>query len=609
MSTTPPRSALPLHLDEVKNTPWSAGCGSHGSFQTQNTQEYYRPYLEADIERTAVIPFENFLSIAFNFSVNANHAEHGSFSTIANSKHFQTLLSKYKAEVGHETERYHPFNTLANHVLAELNKLYPREQPIVFCRNDHIPIDGSSAKRIPDCLTILQSAMSLGERSCWDNLSKEGPNCCPFHWSELLAFLEFKLTRTVLHSPPLSSSIDPTSVPHTGHLPGGVTRLPSSLNSGSLETESGFLFSGAFFTLTLCEYISNLSLNFTDNAVGYSQASTTATTPTLCAGTSLAPPFPSSPRTSSGRKTTSSQKRNRPVHVDNSRKRPRKDEDPPLSRQDTLLQCASYALEMLSHGGLRNHVFGALITDDEIELLYYDRSLPVRSKPLCFTKDPTALVTWLYCMHTSPPVWGRVSSIQAPPAPPRSLLPSTRSREKTKLSSTAPTSSKPLHSALLKLNNGKILELGDLVFQQHALIGRGTCVIRAKVKEPPGDPWAGMSIIVKVSFTPVTRTSEGELLDKIVGIAKKDDPDHWVLRHLPEVLHYEAFPTDATDVQARLSEYLKHADIPYENRVMQVLIMTELFHITELTTSDQLTPVIRHIFRCEFSMPIGSMAV
>jgi hypothetical protein len=47
----------------------------------------------------------------------------------------------------------------------------------------------------------------------------------------------------------------------------------------------------------------------------------------------------------------------------------------------SMLQCASYSLEMLSHGGLRSHVIGALVTDDTIQLLYYDRSTIIVSEP------------------------------------------------------------------------------------------------------------------------------------------------------------------------------------------------------------------------------------
>jgi hypothetical protein len=45
---------------------------------------------------------------------------------------------------------------------------------------------------------------------------------------------------------------------------------------------------------------------------------------------------------------------------------------------DLDLQCASYALELLWHGGLRNHVIAVAITDRKIELLYYDRSIIVK---------------------------------------------------------------------------------------------------------------------------------------------------------------------------------------------------------------------------------------
>jgi len=38
-----------------------------------------------------------------------------------------------------------------------------------------------------------------------------------------------------------------------------------------------------------------------------------------------------------------------------------------------MLHGASYALEMLSYGGLRSHAIGsALVSDDTVELLYYD---------------------------------------------------------------------------------------------------------------------------------------------------------------------------------------------------------------------------------------------
>jgi hypothetical protein len=42
-----------------------------------------------------------------------------------------------------------------------------------------------------------------------------------------------------------------------------------------------------------------------------------------------------------------------------------------MIRNDTLIQCASYALELLSNW---QPTEPALLTDDLLELLYYDRS-------------------------------------------------------------------------------------------------------------------------------------------------------------------------------------------------------------------------------------------
>jgi len=96
----------------------------------------------------------------------------------------------------------------------------------------------------------------------------------------------------------------------------------------------------------------------------------------------------------------------------------------------------------------------------------------------------------------------------------------------------------PLCRAQLKLNDSTILELGDLIFCQHALIGRGMCIIHTSVKaSQSNDPWPGKLLIVKFSFTPKAQTAEGEILNGIINLAKSNDEHHWVLDHLPEVLY------------------------------------------------------------------------
>ena len=64
----------------------------------------------------------------------------------------------------------------------------------------------------------------------------------------------------------------------------------------------------------------------------------------------------------------------------------------------SMLQCASYALEMLSHGGLRSHVISALVTDDTIQLLYYDHSIIIVSQPVNFLEDPSRFVATLHAI-------------------------------------------------------------------------------------------------------------------------------------------------------------------------------------------------------------------
>ena len=243
MTKTPPRAVLPPELDQgLKSTPWSAGSASHESYQTQNTQEHYKPYLTANITGATSIPFEDFLRFAFAFDSSKDDYD-SAFHAIATSPRFGSLLDKYKDDVRHETERYRPFNNLANYIIAELEKRYPSEEElIILCRNDHVPVEGSSASRSPDCVIVPASAMGHGERTSFDNLSKDGPKTNPFHWCELLAFVEFKLENRELHN--LSSvSLTEAATTTPAHHRGKVASLSSSkVNKSSRQFSSTFSY-------------------------------------------------------------------------------------------------------------------------------------------------------------------------------------------------------------------------------------------------------------------------------------------------------------------------------------------------------------------------------
>jgi hypothetical protein len=79
---------------------------------------------------------------------------------------------------------------------------------------------------------------------------------------------------------------------------------------------------------------------------------------------------------------------------------------------DLMLQCASYALEILSHGGLRSHLIGALVTDDTIELLYYDRSIVITSEPLNFIRYQPRFIEFLQAIASlSLQSWGYAANV------------------------------------------------------------------------------------------------------------------------------------------------------------------------------------------------------
>jgi hypothetical protein len=96
----------------------------------------------------------------------------------------------------------------------------------------------------------------------------------------------------------------------------------------------------------------------------------------------------------------------------------------------------------------------------------------------------------------------------------QSLLSMTMGERRTISASTFETKFiEPLRGMDFKLKNGITLTMGKLIYVQHELIGRGTFVIRAKVKyEPEGDAerWKDKSIVVKFNFTPHDWEAEGK---------------------------------------------------------------------------------------------------
>jgi hypothetical protein len=245
-----------------------------------------------------------------------------------------------------------------------------------------------------------------------------------------------------------------------------------------------------------------------------------------------------------------------------------------------MLQCASYALEMMSHGGLRSHVIGALVIDGTIQLLYYDRSIFLKSEPLNFLEDPLSLVAMLRAMCNLPRSQLSHANLITPPP----FL-------------GAPRRSEDIFDGLkLTLSDGTGLRLGSTIYQQHGIIGRGTCVVRAEYIAGSGarsddDSWV-RSLVVKLSWPAKSRVSENDLIAKARNAADHDE-HRWVLKHLPKVLHAEDRRIESLSpaLIARMGDV-------YEERVLRIIVQEELYPITERTNAVDLAQSFREIFKC-----------
>ncbi|KAJ7131627.1 hypothetical protein C8R46DRAFT_658699 [Mycena filopes] len=234
------------------------------------------------------------------------------------------------------------------------------------------------------------------------------------------------------------------------------------------------------------------------------------------------------------------------------------------------VQCASYALEMLSYSGLRSHVIGGLITNNVIQLLYYDRSIIVKSEEMDFKANPTLFITMLKRIASlSDSQWGfhRLTQPRLKQIYLKGVLTS------------------PFGNSTLTLNDQRKLHLGETIFQAHGIIGRGTCVSRATLD--------GQNVVVKWSWPAKSRMAEAAFVRR--ATEKATGNSAWVLNHLPKIIYEEEQELDADSPQRRLSEHLGDE---YEDRVFRLVVQEELFPITSLTTAEELSQAFHGIFKC-----------
>jgi hypothetical protein len=194
---TPPAGAATTPQSfAIHSTPHSQGSSSHYSYQSQNHQSDYKPYLKEDLKHQYTVTFDEFLNDILHLAPDWIDKNASRISDIVHTQRFGKMVSKYREPVTHETSRYPPFIVLANHVINQLD--HKPDSDICFCRNDPVLVGGSCAERKPDVAGVRCQSLEVSERSSVDNLMKDGPHGACFWWTEVLLFFEFKLFRKML---------------------------------------------------------------------------------------------------------------------------------------------------------------------------------------------------------------------------------------------------------------------------------------------------------------------------------------------------------------------------------------------------------------------------
>ncbi|KAJ7357242.1 hypothetical protein DFH08DRAFT_736677 [Mycena albidolilacea] len=392
------------------------------------------------------------------------------------------------------------------------NHCLGKDASIQFCRDDPQIIRGSPAQRKPDVISVMFAALLLSARDGADNLQDRGPpDDDAFHWLETISFWEFKFE-------PLAAAADSAS-----NSKSRSKKTPSKSRPGSSSSRQA---SGSGRQLT----------------------ATTAD--------------------SAGSNNNTGKKRKR---TDDSASGPKAKKHKPL--EDPRRQCASYALELLTYGGLRSHVIGGLITNNSMELLYYDRSIIIRSDPFDFIEDTARFLNLLDAVKgLTKTQWG-----YHPLLPPPNV---TKIIDKGILSD-------PFRRSSIDFRGGVSLELEDTIFQSHGLIGRGTCVSRATMRPD------GKAAIVKWSWPAKTRKSEAEFIAE--ATAKATGNDAWVRKHLPQLLNSKEQEFGVGTPQLEMFRLFPEE---YELRELRIAVLEELFPITDLTSAEDLGRAFYDIFLC-----------
>jgi hypothetical protein len=248
----------------------------------------------------------------------------------------------------------------------------------------------------------------------------------------------------------------------------------------------------------------------------------------------------------------------------------------PKSTTDLFTQCASYALEMMSHGGIRHHALGASIVGSNITLQYYGHSVILYSKPFNIIDDFAQFLSVLrLLMSLGHQGWGFADPV---PTSSSHTPPWIFDKRKPHLS---------LYQGLHYQLGGQTFVLGDILHQQHGIIGRGTCVIGAESNQ-------GVEAVVKFSWRESERTQENVFIEHALRHAPPREDVNSIARHLPSILGHKTDDRWMTTLGSKC-----------EPRHLQIMAFAKLTPITHITNVTELAEAYRGIFKCSCSLLVS----
>ncbi|KAG7446129.1 uncharacterized protein BT62DRAFT_1076518 [Guyanagaster necrorhizus] len=579
------RKAKARPRPQLQNTPYGHGTASHSVIELQTVDGHDHnvtemdAYLREDLRRRIFIEFETFLVKILHLPDDWRVSFKSVIDAVQDDPDFKGLLWGYlnlcnKVGTGYEKERrlYCPHADLCNRVIdvaqMQSGTEVSNDDNIEFFRMDPYSVRGSNDAVRPDIVGMLRTIFKLPDcQEARDRIKKFGRDKrCPSRfvpgWPHVIEVKEMKATDDTIDEGVGAIRLltkdgkDPMTTRPKKNRKDKKDEPKPAESSGASSTQEGEASQGG-------------SKGRKRKADTENERSSSK--------------FARTSKTVSSRAQRAFDDDSFPSGTDRAEK--------------ARIQCARYALQILSNAGLRSHALVTLIDCDRVQLSYYDRSAIIVSQAIDLGEkdDEMLFIAMLIGCH-------RLTLKQ------RGILhhiiedPYITNFNRFNTVSNDP---KKLFSGLLTTlqRNGKTIEvnLGRTIYRQRGLIGRDSCVVAATCNE-----WPGMKLVVKISWPSTSRKSEKALVDKAKAEADKkagDGKRHWVLDHLPNILHEQDFPFDDDSAQKMIAEVLHDGEFiggegTYEDRVLRISVMEELFPIKSLREAKDYAQVFVDILQC-----------